>query len=196
MAHEPLVAAAWMGLAVKTDGAAVAAGGITQSLIQAKAAAEGINYQPGWMLSVTATVKVFIDVFIGVWAFILAWVWTNHVNPGADRARPIEIWRRFPKFILGFVATFAIGLALALLTPAGANGKLAAAIGEANVLRVIFFTLAFFSIGVMSDFRRLWADGLGKLAAVYVVSLFGFVIWVGFVISWLFFAGVKPPLVS
>ena len=45
---------------------------ITQSLIQAKTAAEGINYQPGWMLSVTATVKVFIDVFIGVWAFILA----------------------------------------------------------------------------------------------------------------------------
>ena len=117
MSHEPLVAAAWMGLAVKTDGAAVAAGGITQSLIQAKAAAEGINYQPGWMLSVTATVKVFIDVFIGVWAFILAWIWTNHINPGPEKAQAIEIWRRFPKFILGFVATFAIALVLALATP-------------------------------------------------------------------------------
>jgi uncharacterized membrane protein YadS len=198
MAHEPLVAAAWMGLAVKTDGAAVAAGGITQSLIQAKAAAEGINYQPGWILAVTATVKVFIDVFIGVWAFILAYIWTNHINPGrsGDRAKVSEIWQRFPKFILGFVATFLIALALALGTQAGASGKLAAAIGEANVLRVIFFTLTFFSIGVMSNFRKLWEDGLGKLAAVYVVSLFGFVIWVGFVISWLFFAGVKPPLVS
>jgi uncharacterized membrane protein YadS len=196
LSHEPLVAAAWMGLAVKTDGAAIAAGGIVQSLIQAKAAAAGINYQPGWMLSVTATVKVFIDVFIGVWAFILAWIWTNHVNPGPDKARAIEIWRRFPKFILGFIATFAIALVLALATPAGASGELATAIGEANVLRVIFFTLTFFSIGVMSDFRKLWADGLGKLAAVYVVSLFGFVVWVGFVISWLFFAGVKPPLAS
>ena len=49
---------------------------------------------------------------------------------------------------------------------------------------------------VLSDFRRLWQDGLGKLAAVYVVSLFGFVVWVGFVISWLFFAGIKPPLAS
>jgi len=196
MSHEPLVAAAWMGLAVKTDGAAVAAGGITQSLIQASAAADGINYQPGWMLSVTATVKVFIDVFIGVWAFILATIWTNHINPRADKAKAIEIWRRFPKFILGFVATFAIALVLALATPAGTSGKLAAAIGEANVLRVIFFTLTFFAIGVMSNFRKLWEDGLGKLAAVYVVSLFGFVIWVGFVISWLFFAGVKPPLVS
>ncbi len=198
MSHEPLVAAAWMGLAVKTDGAAVAAGGIAQSLIQAKAAAEGINYQPGWMLAVTATVKVFIDVFIGVWAFILAYIWTNYVNPrpGADKAKAIEIWRRFPKFIVGFVATVAIALALALGTQAGASGKLAAAIGEANVLRVIFFTLTFFSIGVMSNFRKLWEDGLGKLAAVYFVSLFGFVIWVGFVVSWLFFAGVKPPLAS
>ena len=114
----------------------------------------------------------------------------------ADKAKAIEIWRRFPKFILGFVATFAVALALALGTQAGASGKLAAAIGEANVLRVIFFTLTFFSIGVMSNFRKLWEDGLGKLAAVYFVSLFGFVIWVGFVVSWLFFAGVKPPLAS
>ncbi|MBV8794194.1 MAG: putative sulfate exporter family transporter, partial [Hyphomicrobiales bacterium] len=94
MSHEPLVAAAWMGLAVKTDGAALAAGGITQSLVQAKAAAEGINYQPGWMLTVTATVKVFIDVFIGVWAFILAYIWTNHINPrvGGEKAKLGEIW--------------------------------------------------------------------------------------------------------
>ena len=108
MSHEPLVAAAWMGLAVKTDGAALAAGGITQSLIQAKAAAEGIVYQPGWMLTVTATVKVFIDVFIGVWAFILAYIWTNHINlaTGARKRSSAEIWQRFPKFILGFVATF------------------------------------------------------------------------------------------
>ena len=56
--------------------------------------------------------------------------------------------------------------------------------------------ISFFSIGVLSDFRKLWQDGFGKLAAVYVVSLFGFVIWVGLLISWLFFSGFKPPLVS
>ena len=48
--HEPLVAGAWIGLAVKTDGAAVAGGGITEALILAKNAAEGIKYQPGWIL--------------------------------------------------------------------------------------------------------------------------------------------------
>ena len=46
------------------------------------------------------------------------------------------------------------------------------------------------------EFRRLWENGLGKLAAVYVLSLFGFVIWVGLLISWIFFSGIKPPLVS
>ena len=68
--------------------------------------------------------------------------------------------------------------------------------GEANAFRVIFFILTFFSIGVLSDFRKLWQQGFGKLAAVYFVSLFGFVIWVGLLISWLFFSGFKPPLVS
>jgi uncharacterized membrane protein YadS len=194
--QEPLVAGAWIGLAVKTDGAAVAGGGITESLILAKAAAEGIKYQPGWILATTATVKVFIDLFIGIWAFILGYIWTNHIEKGKDKARPSEIWERFPKFILGFVVVFAISLWLALGTTPDVAKALPAAAGEANAFRVIFFILTFFSIGVLSDFRKLWQQGFGKLAAVYFVSLFGFVIWVGLLISWLFFSGVKPPLVS
>src|SRR6201997_2896917 len=112
--QEPLVAGAWMGLAVKTDGAAVAGGGITESLILAKAAAEGVKYQPGWILGTTATVKVFIDIFIGIWAFILGYIWTNHIEPRQDKARAWEIWERLPKFILGFIVTFIVGLYLAL----------------------------------------------------------------------------------
>ncbi|QJQ01092.1 putative sulfate exporter family transporter [Herbaspirillum rubrisubalbicans Os34] len=198
LSHEPLVAAAWLGLAVKTDGAAVAAGGITEALIQAKNAAEGIHYQSGWILGTTATVKVFIDVFIGIWAFILAYIWTNHINvqPGQPRARASEIWERFPKFILGFVATFLIGFWLATTSSPDTLSKLTPSVGVANTFRVIFFILTFFSIGVLSNFRKLWEDGLGKLVAVYVVSLFGFVIWVGLLVSWIFFAGVKPPLAN
>src|SRR5262249_8045865 len=75
LAGEPMVAAAWMGLAVKTDGAAVASGAITDALIRARAAAAGIHYEPGWMLTTTTTVKIFIDIFIGIWAFVLAVVW-------------------------------------------------------------------------------------------------------------------------
>jgi len=196
LSHEPLVAGAWMGLAVKTDGAAVAAGAITESLILAQNAAEGIKYQPGWILGTAATIKVFIDIFIGIWAFVLGYIWTNHINRTADKASVREIWERFPKFVIGFVVTFVVGLYLALATPAGIAAKVPAAMSEANTIRVVFFILTFFSIGVLSNFKKLWQEGIGRLAAVYVVSLFGFVIWVGLLISWLFFSGVKPPLVS
>jgi len=49
---------------------------------------------------------------------------------------------------------------------------------------------------VLSNFRALWREGLGKLVAVYIVSLFGFVVWVGLLVSWIFFSGVKPPLAN
>jgi len=196
LAHEPLVAGAWMGLAVKTDGAAVAAGGITESLILAKNAAEGVHYQPGWILGTAATIKVFIDIFIGVWSFVLGYIWTNYINVtrDADKSRAWEIWERFPKFIIGFVITFFVGLYLALGTPADIAKQVPAAIGEANTFRVIFFILTFFSIGVLSNFKALWQEGFGKLAAVYFVSIFGFVIWVGLGISYIFFNGITPPL--
>src|SRR6267378_3791170 len=196
LAKEPMVAGAWMGLAVKTDGAAVASGAIAESLILATNAADGVNYAKGWILGTTATVKIFIDIFIGIWAFILAWIWTNHieVRPAGDKAKVGEIWERFPKFIVGYVLTFLVVLLLAYGAAPEATGKIRAGMGEANTFRVIFFIMTFFTIGVMSNFRKLWEEGIGKLAAVYVVCLFGFVIWVGLVISWVFFAGVKPPL--
>ena len=102
----------------------------------------------------------------------------------------------FPKFVIGFVVTFAVGLYLALATPVDIATKVPAAMGEANTIRVVFFIMTFFSIGVLSNFKKLWQEGIGRLAAVYLVSLFGFVIWVGLLISWLFFSGVKPPLAS
>jgi len=168
---EPMVAGAWMGLAVKTDGAAVASGAIAESLILAKASAEqGVQYQPGWIMATTTTVKVFIDVF-----------------------RASQIWERFPKFILGYVGTFVAVLLLAIFLP-NMIGSTKAAMGQANVFRGIFFVMTFFTIGVFSNFRKLWEEGIGKLALVYVICLFGFIIWIGLFISWLFFHGVKPPV--
>lgn len=198
LSKEPLVAGAWMGLAVKTDGAATASGAIAESLILAKAAAEGVNYAKGWVLGTATMVKVFIDIFIGIWAFILAYIWTNHieVRPAGDKAKIGEIWERFPKFVLGYVLTFLVVLLIAYGAQPATTAKVRAAMGEANTFRVIFFVMTFFTIGVMSNFRKLWEEGIGRLAAVYVVCLFGFVIWVGLVISWIFFGGVKPPLAA
>jgi uncharacterized membrane protein YadS len=279
---EPMVAGAWMGLAVKTDGAAVAAGAVAEGLILGKNAAEGIMYQPEWIKNTAAVVKVFIDVFIGVWAFVLAIIWCSVIEckPG-EKFRPGQIWDRFPKFVIGYVLTFLIILLVCLpasksitalggqvgpLTKsiaaqetqlAGLNKQVAdeeaklstlkkkdkkaiaalksqiasdktavasltdkigkdkaqlaplndqlkapkatmnaakASTGEANVFRGIFFVMTFFTIGLVSNFKKLWEEGIGKLAAVYVISLFGFIIWIGLIISWIFFHGVKPPL--
>jgi uncharacterized membrane protein YadS len=194
---QPMVAGAWMGLAVKTDGAAVASGAIADALVHAKAlAVSGINFQPGWTLNVATTVKVFIDIFIGVWAFVLAWVWSAKIERReGEKIRAVEIWQRFPKFILGYVATFLIVLAVGALVP-GLVPKIKAAMGEANVFRALFFVMTFFAIGALSNFRKLWQEGIAKLTAVYLLCLFGYIIWVGLLISWLFFHGMLPPIVK
>lgn len=197
MSGEPMVAGAWMGLAVKTDGAAVASGAVTESLILANAAAQGINWQKGWILGTTTTVKIFIDIFIGIWAFVLAYIWTTRIDVReGERAKASEIWERFPKFVLGYVVTFLVILIVALGATPELTGKLKSAMGEANTFRGIFFVMTFFAIGVVSNFRRLWEEGIGRLAAVYLACLFGFVIWVGLVISWIFFHGVTPPVAA
>lgn len=194
---EPMVAGAWMGLAVKTDGAAVASGAIADSLIRAKAlAADGVNYQEGWITMAATTVKVFIDMFIGVWAFILAIIWCTFIEckPG-DKVRLREIWDRFPKFVLGYVLTFAVLLSICLSAPELIKSAKSVTSGS-DVFRSLFFVMTFFTIGVVSNFKKLWEEGIGKLAAIYILCLFGFIIWIGLAISWIFFHGIKPPLVA
>jgi uncharacterized membrane protein YadS len=252
---EPLVAGAWMGLAVKTDGGAVASGAITDALIRAKALEmESVNYQEGWITMTATTVKMFIDIFIGIWAFILAIIWCTRIEcKEGQQVRAIEIWHRFPKFVIGYALTFFLMLFVCLpastaITPAdkeikalskdislaekqlpattdpaalaalnekikaskdkikGLNDQIKApkatmanaktASDEGNVFRVMFFVLTFFTIGIVSNFKKLWEEGIGKLAAVYILCLFGFIIWIGLFISWLFFHGVKPPIVT
>ncbi|MGC8659117.1 MAG: putative sulfate exporter family transporter, partial [Desulfomonilaceae bacterium] len=124
--QEPMVAGAWMGLVVKSDGGAVASGAITDSLISAKALKElGIKWEPGWMLMAATTTKVFIDVFIGIWAFVLAVVWSVYrigltdsgSGAGSAKVSAGEIWDRFPKFVIGFALTFVILLIMGLNDP-------------------------------------------------------------------------------
>jgi len=193
--NEPLVAGAWMGLSVKTDGAAVASGAIADALIRAQAlSVSGVRYQEGWVMNTAAAVKVFIDIFIGVWAFILAVIWSAKIERRTgDPVRAAEIWQRFPKFVLGYLATFVAALVMGIAFPS-LRARLAAGVAEANVFRGIFFVMTFFTIGVVSNFRRLADEGIVRLALVYVVCLFGFIIWIGLAISWLFFHGAMPPL--
>lgn len=201
-ADDPLVAGAWMGLAVKSDGGAIASGAITDSLIRAKALAEyGIEYQEGWILMAATTAKVFIDVFIGVWAFVLAAIWSiyqigkKRVEGKSYRVSVSEIGERFPKFLVGFIVVF-VGLFLAGLAAPDIVKPVSAGAGQANLLRSIFFGLCFFSIGLITNVRKLWSEGLGRIVGVYAIALFGFILWVGLGISYLFYHGIVPPTVG
>jgi uncharacterized membrane protein YadS len=251
---EPLVAGAWMGLAVKSDGGAIASGAITDALIRGQASdMAGINYAEGWITMTATTVKMFIDIFIGIWAFLLAYIWVTkiEVKPG-QKVDATEIWHRFPKFIIGYVLTFAVLVFICwpsakVMGPAQTElaelkatitsvetklkaaadtavqatlkaeldaakamqkkvndstkdakqllGQARAATNQGDVFRGVFFLLCFFTIGLVSNFKKLMEEGIGKLAGVYFISLFGFIIWVGLFISWLFFHGVKPPTI-
>ena len=194
---EPMVAGGWMGLAVKSDGGAIASGAITESLILAKMAGLGTEWEPGWIVMVTTTVKIFIDMFIGVWALVLAYIWT--VKFDKSRGERTMTWGdvmdRFPRFVLGYLGTFLILLIVCLSSPE--LHKLGKAMsGAINGFRVLFFLLTFFSIGMVSNFRKLKEEGIGRLAIVYIVCLFGFIIWVGLFISYAFFHGMTPPVVG
>ncbi|MEW6140343.1 MAG: putative sulfate exporter family transporter [Thermodesulfobacteriota bacterium] len=201
--HEPMVAGAWMGLAVKSDGGAVASGQLVDSLILAKAASVlGIKWEKGWMLMAATTTKVFIDIFIGVWAFVLAVIWsvcaidTKKPAVEGEACAPVsavEIWHRFPKFVIGFTATLLMLLAIGLIYPEAVKGAKTGA-SHANLLRTMFFALCFFSIGMVTNVRKLWAEGMARIVWVYAIALFGFILWVGLFISWLFYHGIVPPV--
>jgi uncharacterized membrane protein YadS len=183
-----MIAAAWMGLAVKTDGAAISSGAILQALFKGHPAADS-----GMMLLTTTTVKVFIDLFIGVWAMVLAVVWGYAIERKPGQKVPFaEIWGRFPKFVFGYFLAFGVLLGIGIASPESIGtdrspGPLRAGINQVDLFRSYFFVMTFFAIGLASNFKKLWAEGIARLAAVYVVCLFGFVIWIGLLISWLFF---------
>jgi uncharacterized integral membrane protein (TIGR00698 family) len=84
------VGGAWMGGTIDATGAVVAAGALL-----------GDNAEV-----VAAVVKMIQNILIGVVAFCVAIAWVTKIERGSDAPRPnaMEIWYRFPKFIVGFVA--------------------------------------------------------------------------------------------
>jgi len=185
----PLAAGAWMGLAVKTDGAAAASGAVADALIGVTVPAA-----KGWVLSTAVTAKLFIDIWIGVWAFIMALWWVTRVErkPG-EKVPAVVIWYRFPKFVIGYFVTMSALLALASYMPLSDAIKMASAIsGQADVLRQFFFLITFTSIGLTTNFRKFKEIGAGKAVVAYLVSLL-IIIVIALALSIAFFAGVPLP---
>ncbi|MBM3292706.1 putative sulfate exporter family transporter, partial [Candidatus Bathyarchaeota archaeon] len=84
-----IVGGAWIGGTLDSTGAVVAAG----ELLSKEA------------MEVATVVKLIQNVMIGVIAFIVAIIWTTKINQDpSHKPNLLEIWYRFPKFILAFIS--------------------------------------------------------------------------------------------
>ncbi len=132
---------AWLGGTIDATGAVAAAGATLGDRA----------------LEVAATVKMIQNILIGVSAFGIATYWVTNVEADSNAARPdvMEIWRRFPKFVIGFViASVLFSILHGTLTggPELVDGMIK---GSTKTLRGWFFCLAFVCIGLETSFREL-----------------------------------------
>ena len=134
---------AWIGGTIDATGAVAAAGAFLGDRA----------------LYVAATVKMIQNVLIGIIAFVVALYWCARVDrqPGTHVSR-MEIWHRFPKFVLGFIIAsiiFSIIDGNLGKDVSGAMIDQGVLRGFSRLLREWFFALAFASIGLATNFREL-----------------------------------------
>ncbi|BCJ77515.1 hypothetical protein CS0771_70590 [Catellatospora sp. IY07-71] len=128
---DPAVAGAWIGGNIDTTAAVTAAGALAGEQT----------------LQIATIVKATQNALIGIVAVALTAYFAFKVEKTEDAERPglRQLWDRFPKFVLGFIAASATGTWYAG-TVSAAEAK--ATIGVVNDLRTWFLILAFVSIGL------------------------------------------------
>ena len=190
----PIVNGAALGMTVKTDGADAAAGALLDELMIARnLQLTGEQWQAGWILSASLLTKIWIDVFIGVWAFVLAIVWIRKVEKRGDvSVSPMEIWFRFPKFVLGYFVATLVYLAIAAQGEAVASALDTGTAVVQSPMRTMLFMLTFVAMGVSTDFAKL--KGMGKVALLYGIALVVVIAPIAYAVAYLFHRGLTPPL--
>lgn len=165
------VAGAWIGTSEFADAAGIAAaqayGDIARHSAGAIAGAPDAAVQNFTLMKVVGR-----DIWIGIWAFALAWVATSRWDALEDglKAKKVdagEIWARFPKFVIGFV------IASALITWISSSYSLPDyrkivtpdLVAPITALRIWVFTFCFLSIGLTTRFGSLSRTGWKPLAA-------------------------------
>ncbi|TAL93055.1 MAG: putative sulfate exporter family transporter [Paraburkholderia sp.] len=159
------VAGAWIGTSEFADAAGIAAAQAYGDF--AKSAGGAIAGAPDAALQAFTLMKVVgRDIWIGIWAFLLAIVattrWESEDSNVKFRADAREIWARFPKFVIGFV------IASALVTWIASHYSLTdyrkvvtpEFVGPITALRTWAFIFCFLSIGLTTRLRSLAATGL------------------------------------
>lgn len=174
-----VLGAAWMGGTIDSTGAVVAAGSMLGPTAE----------------KVAAVVKMIQNVLIGVLAFAIALYWVTRVDrqPG-QKADVMEIWYRFPKFVIGFVGASILYSFVVLPLSQGDFTVVESTYIKpvTKVLRGWFFCMAFVAIGLESNFRDLASrmEG-GKPLVLYVVGQ-SFNLILTLLVAWLAFMVLFP----
>ena len=174
---------AWIGGTIDATGSVAAAG----AFLGPKA------------LQVAATIKMIQNVLIGVTAFCVAMYWCTKVecNEG-QQVTAMEIWNRFPKFVIGFLAVSIV----CSVVSGNLGSDLATAMIDKGVVSVAkafrgwMFALAFVSIGLATNFRELasYFKG-GKPIILYVVGQ-SFNLCLTLFMAWIMFYKVFPDITA
>ena len=197
--NQPIVNGAALGMTVKTDGADAAAGAmLDEIMVSDHLKKTNEKWEEGWILSASILTKIWIDIFIGIWSFVLAIIWIKNDskknNSHKEKIPWTEIWFRFPKFILAYMLVWILYLFLQYFFPDIVNLAKTGGNITQGPFRKFLFMLTFLSIGVITDFSKL--KGMGKLALLYAIALFLFIAPVGYLVAYIFHHGMMPPVLK
>jgi len=150
----PGVAGAWIGTSEFADAAGYAAAQTIASNTGTEAPIQ----------TFTLMKVIGRDIWIGIWAFVLAIVSTTmweRDGGGGGRVGAGVIWSRFPKFVIGFfVASVVVSLLVANTSPEAASEVSARLIAPIKTLRTWTFVFTFLCIGLTTRFRELARFGM------------------------------------
>jgi uncharacterized membrane protein YadS len=175
------MAGAWLGGVIDNTGAVIAAGEILKNSAgeSSKAAVDA-----------AAMVKMAQNVLIGLVAFLMA-LWATMKldqkdNPDAEKPSLMEVWYRFPKFVVGFMVA---SLVVSFIVEPAMGAKAAKGVAKAcKSYRSWFFALCFVSIGLETNFKELVSVGGGRPAIAYWLSQTANAFWTLFIV-WLLWSG-------
>jgi len=154
------VAGAWIGTSEFADAAGFAAAQAYGNMAAAVPGIKGTAEAAIW--SFTLMKVVGRDIWIGIWAFVLAIIATTRweVKEG-QKPQAAEIWWRFPKFVIGFILASVIMTIIASQYSFADYNKIVdpLLVTPIKTLRTWAFIFCFFSIGLTTRFRELAATG-------------------------------------
>jgi len=188
------VGGAWIGTSEFADAAGFAAAQ-TYGDLAAHGVVAGTSDQA--VFAYTLMKVVGRDVWIGIWAFVLAIIATTRWERTETGHRPeaAQIWWRFPKFVIGFlIASLIITLVTASYSlPAFNKEVVPNLVGPIKDLRTWAFIFCFLSIGLTTRFRELASAGAKPFVAFSIGAVINVII--GFLLSAVVFAAHWENLV-